>query len=206
MIGDIENLLNLPFDTLFVLAVGYMGYRAAYIGRGSGKNAVETVFLSTVFAMFARATTLALATTDLDIWAVYPLAALVVLGVALLWRRWLQEWMFRALRRIGIYDHDGFSSVWESMLARPLPPVSQLVVRLKSGKRLMCDQVGRFNASPLGPCLLGEDGSVALYVTHAMTGEDEGWVEMEPVDDDWGQAMTFIRADQISEVEIRRIA
>ncbi|MCC5965531.1 MAG: hypothetical protein JJU24_05280 [Natronohydrobacter sp.] len=206
MIGDIENLLNLPFDTLFVLAVGYMGYRAAYIGRGAGKNAVETVFLSAVFAMLARAATLALATTDLDVWAVYPLAALVVLGVALLWRRWLQEWMFRALRRIGITDHDGFTSVWESMLARPLSPVSQLVVRLKSGKCLMCDQVGRFNASPLGPCLLGEDGSVALYVTHVMTDEDEGWVEMEPVDDEWGQAMTFIRADQISEVEIRRIA
>lgn len=202
--NDLASLLNLPFDTLFIVAIGYLGYRAAYIGRGVGKNAVETVFLSAVFAMLAKAATLILSAADADPWVAYPVAAASVLIAALVWRRWLQELSFRCLRHLGINDHDGFTSVWDSMLARPLPPPSQLLVRLKSGKLLMCDEVSRFNNCPLGPCLLGEDGSVALYVTHVMTDEAEGWVEMEPVHEKWGAAMTFVRADQISEVEIRR--
>lgn len=31
---DLASLLNLPFDTLFTVAVGYLGYRVAYIGLG----------------------------------------------------------------------------------------------------------------------------------------------------------------------------
>lgn len=201
--NDIASLLTLPFDTLFVVAAGYLGFRAAYVGRGAGRSTVDTLFLSAVFGLLAKSIVLALAGTA-STWLRYPGAVLVVLGVAFLWRAWLQEAVFRILRRLKINDHDGFSSVWESMLARPLPVVSQVVVRLKSGRHVMCDNTVLYQDYPLGPFLFGEDGSVALYVTHVRTDPAEGWVEQSPVIDGWGNSMTFIRADEISDVEVRR--
>lgn len=148
--------------------------------------------------------TLGLAATGLPAWAAYGATVPVVLALALVWRRGVQEALFRLQRLLNLNLHDGFTSVCDSMLAHPLPPINQIVLRLKSGKQLMCDDVGRFNSSPLGPCLLGEDGSVALCVTHKVDDRAEGWVEMEPVHAERGEAMTYVRADQISEVEIRR--
>lgn len=202
--NELTSLLDLPFDTLFVVAVGYLGYRAAYIGRGAGRSGVETVFLSAVFALIAKAMTLGLFGFGAASWVGYAVTVPAVVALAMIWRRWLQEVVFRLLRWLDLNDHDGFTSVWDSMLARPLPPITQIVVRMKSGRKLLCDDVGRFNNSPLGPCLLGEDGSVALYVTHVMTDEAEGWVEVEPVHAKWGESMTYIRAEAISDVDIRR--
>lgn len=204
--NELSSLLNLPFDTLFLVAVGYLSYRVAYIGRGAGRSGIETVFLSAVFAMLAKAITLGLLAARLPEWLNYAVTVPAVVALALAWRRWLQELLFRLQRRLGINEHDGFTGVWDSMLSRPLPPITQIVVRLKSGRQLMSDDVARFSKSPLGPCLLGEDGSIAIYVTHVINDREVGWVETEPVHAEWGESMTYIRADQISEVEIRRAA
>lgn len=202
--NEIATLLSLPFDTLFIVAVGYLGFRAAYVGRGAGANVIDTLFLSAVFGLIAKAAALIMAACSMPGWGAYSISVLVTLSLAYSWRGFAQEAVFKILRRLRINDHDGFTSVWQSMLARPLPVVSQVVVRLKSGRHVMCDNTVLFQDYPLGPFLLGEDGSVALYVTHVRTDPVEGWVEQSPVIDGWGASMTFIRADEISDVEVRR--
>jgi hypothetical protein len=202
--NEIATLLSLPFDTLFVVAVGYLGFRAAYIGRGAGNNAIDTLFLSAVFGLIAKATVVGLTTWPVSNGIAYPASILVTLSLAYAWRGFAQELVFKLLRWLRINDHDGFSNVWQSMLARPLPVVSQVVVRLKSGRHVMCDNTVLYQDYPLGPVLFGEDGSVALYVTHVRTDPVEGWVEQSPVIDGWGNSMTFIRADEISDVSVRR--
>lgn len=202
--NELATLLNLPFDTLFVVAVGYLGFRSAYTGRAGGYSAVDVLFLSAVFGLIAKVVLIAISIRGTWAPGIYAAAIIVTVGGALVWRRWLQERLFRGLRHLGISDHDGFFDVWGSMLARPLPAPTQLVVRLKSGRHLMCDALGRFNEMPLGPCLLGEDGSVALYVTHVRTDPAEGWIEMEPFDANFGASMTFVRSEEISDIDIRR--
>jgi hypothetical protein len=110
------------------------------------------------------------------------------------------------LRRLKLVDHDGFHSAWASALGRKLQPPRQLVVRLKSGKRLMCADLADFADAPLGPCLLGPDGSVGLYVTDVMETADGTWDERKPRcgDEAYGWSMTFVAASEISEIEIMR--
>lgn len=72
----------------------------------------------------------------------------------------------------------------------------------------MSERLGDFEKAPLGPCLLGQDGSVALYVTDAMA-KDGDWEKREPFDSehaDWGYVLTYIPANQISEIRLRTVS
>lgn len=202
--NDIQTFLDLPFETLFVLAVGYLGYRLAYTGRASAHRSLDVLFLTAVFGLIARSAVLGFAPRVSDPVWVHALALGITVSSALFWRVWAQEACFRALRYLGISDHDGFASAWSSMLSRPVSRPTQVVVRLKSGRVLLCEQLEKFNDAPMGPCLLGEDGSIGLYVTHVLDSASSEWDERAPFDPFWGYSMTFVAADQISETEIRR--
>lgn len=204
---EVRQLLELPFSTVALLGAGYLGYRLAYIGRDAAHKASDTVFLSLVYAAIAKGVGVLFAPiAEPTLQALAGLAgALVVAGT---WRRRGQEATFATLRRWGVLDHDGFASAWDSALGRRLPPPTRLVVRLKSGKRLMCENLADFEAAPLGPCLLGPDGSVGLYVTDVMEGPGGEWDERKPFDQgatELGYAMTFIMASEVAEIEISRV-
>ncbi|MEZ5752837.1 MAG: hypothetical protein R3D60_13030 [Paracoccaceae bacterium] len=200
---DTATLLSLPFPTLFVLASGFVGYRLAYAGRAKDHKSVDVVFFTAVFGFIAKAEQAAVALIAPE-WVAYLAGVLLTVCVALLWRGWLQEHLFDALRHFRLTNNDGFHGVWESLLARPMGPVKQIVVRLKSGRHLLCDRCADFDDAPLGPGLFGEDGSVALYVTHVRDPGETEWFEMTPHQPDFGYAMTFVRADVIQDVEILR--
>ena len=79
---------------------------------------------------------------------------------------------------------------------------TQLVVMLKSGKSYLCDNLGRFNDAPVGPCLLGEDGSVGMYIT-AIRKQGEEWQNFDPESEN-GFEMSFFKAADIERIDITR--
>lgn len=209
----VKLLLDLPFDILAQLAAGYLSYRLAFIGRDSHHTAIDVTFISLAFAAMTKAIVIVIGLVMLkvgyDPLTILPSigAAFVVLGAAALWRRWGQDRVYNFFRNGGISDHDGQPDVWRSMLARQLKGPTRLVIKLKDGTELMCNQLAKFNDAPLGPCLLGMDGSVALYVTDVRKKGTADWEEISPFDAElpgWGYEMSFIPASEIARIDVTR--
>lgn len=200
----IAQLLNLPFATLSVLGSGYIGYRLSCIGHDGPHGPVDVVFMSLVFAAIAKAVMLLHGSSV--ILAAIPAFAAVFLA-ALFWRALLSPFLQRQFRNAGLIDHDRGRNVWESMIMRTdLHVPRQLVVTLKNGRQLMCEDLKDFKSAPLGPCLLGPDGSIGIYVTSITSKNTGEWEDADAQDDGCGPAMTFIPAAEIERVRIRRPA
>lgn len=197
----VTSLLNLPFATLSALGAGYLAYRLAFVGRDGAHGAVDAVFITTVFAALAKLPSLYPSSSPVSAAIVGLIAALASAAV---WRKFGATFVYEQLRRARISEHDRGRNVWESMLARDLPPPAQLRVKLKDGTDLMCDRLADFNDAPMGPCLLGPDGSLAFYVT-ATRKPGEQWTnaDADTLDPHWGRAITFIPAAEIARTRIR---
>ncbi|KGJ18696.1 hypothetical protein [Paracoccus sanguinis] len=200
-----ETFTTLPYDFLWLFATGYVAYRIAFVGRNSHHKTFDETFLVVVFATLARLISALLATLA----GTYSLsgsvlATLGTLCLAIVWRRWLSCWLRKTLREAKLVDHDGHADVWRSMLAEDLRGPTQLVVVLKSGKSYLCDDLARFNDAPLGPCLWGEDGSVAMYIT-ALRKQGEAWQDCNPEGEN-GFELSFFKAADIERIDITRRA
>ena len=67
----------------------------------------------------------------------------------------------------------------------------------------MCDNLGRFKDAFPASCVLGADGSVALFVTHQIGVGVADWEEMSPADPDWGRLLTYIPASEVAGIYAR---
>ena len=137
-------------------------------------------------------------------WAVVVTVPICSLIASAAWRGWGQKCVFRILRHFKISTHDNFQSAWESVIADDGMDLFQIVVRRTDGVTVMCDDLYAFDKTNTGPCYLGQDGSVALYVTHQ---RDKGgdWEPMtEELDSEvGGQLITVIAADQVASTQLR---
>ncbi|WP_017999904.1 hypothetical protein [Paracoccus sp. N5] len=199
-------LLSLPLSTLLPLAVGYLCYRTAYVGRDGHHKQTDIIFSVVVFAALTRAI------SDLISPKVAPDAGLLIGAwaayvTALYWRRYISGWVAEKLRDAGYIDHDGQPTAWKTMLAAQLKGPTRLTVYLKDGRRLMSSRLSDFNDAPLKSCILGEDGSVGIYVTDAYDPETKKWVPQQPFDEnfaDWGFELTIIPASEVARIEVTR--
>lgn len=202
-----QYLLDLPLETLAALVGGYLGYRIAYTGADTKHSPLDAVFITLVFSFIAKTLIALIAVEGAgDLWLVfaYPVGIFAAIAAACVWRKWLVERAFSALRATGVSAADRCTSAWQSMLHRSRSP-QRLVVRKKNGERVMTSNLSDFNDAPLGACLLGEDGSVGMYVTDIMLANTQEWEERSVFDanaPDWGYDMTFIPASEILDVRI----
>ena len=126
---------------------------------------------------------------------------------AAIWRRWLDGFTFQLLRRTGVSSADRHLSAWQTILTRGAKNPTQLIVKTTGGTLLMCEKLSEFSTAPMGPCVLGTDGSVALYVTHRRAPE-QGWEECLPFEEahaDWGYEMTYIPSAEVAEIRLRSV-
>lgn len=198
---DLTLLLDLPGRSLVLLAAGYMAYRIAYVGRDRNDRPIDILFKVAVFALCAKfgamlTDAISLAGDVHPAWEIAAHCSAVLAAVlsAAIWRKWLERAWFVFLRHLGIVMSDGHLTAWGSIAART-EKVEDLVVRKKDGTALWCADAGLTSGLPFSPCLLGEDGSVALYVTHTKAkGKD--WLKL-----DQPSRLTFVPASEISEIE-----
>ncbi len=200
---QIEALVALPYSTLGLLAAGYLGYRLAYTGKDGTHTTIDVIFLSLVFAFVARvASQFADPVFETGMPPVLFGVAAALVGAAI-WRRWGERAIAHTLRISRISTSDRHPTAWATILADDTKKLSTLVVRKTSGKSFMSEGLEHFRKLKFGPCILGADGSIALFATHFRFNPEDDWQELQPIDSDWGASLIVIPASEISEVEIR---
>lgn len=201
-----EAFLELPLGTLVALGAGYLSYRAAYVGKAGHHTQTDVIFVVIVFAAIAMGTSSIFSSPVAPDAGVF-LGAWVAYVAALLWRKHISHRVAEAVRVSGYGDHDGQPTAWRTMLADQLKGPTRLVVYLKDGRRLMTSRLADFEHLKTGCCILGEDGSIAMYVTDTLDPITNDWIQQEPYDPEnaeWGYELTQIPASEIARVEISR--
>lgn len=195
---EIQTLLNLPIETLAVIAAGYLAYRIAYTGHDANHSTVDVLLLTSVFALIGK-----FAFT----WAkpycpsvVAALSAVILAGVgAAIWRKWLCDRVGHWLYKSGVNPSDRHRSAWDSVRLRSGFAPRHFMLVLDDGSRVMSD-LTRFYAFKDGPALFGADGSVAMFVTSRQDAAGEKWEDAELTDSEGFNCMSYFPEKRIKEM------
>jgi hypothetical protein len=199
--NDLQSLLSLPLGTLAVLAAGYIGYRIAYVGHDSTHSTIDVLFLTLTFSLVARlAEDLIIPHAGLVVAALGGIVAAVV-GAAV-WRSGLEDFSRRLLRLARISTSDRHLTAWDTVRLRRNFSPTWLMLRLTDGRRLLSSDLNRFASMRDGPCILGADGSVAMFVTERRAAQSEEWTPCDLTKEYFGTELTYIPAREISEIRI----
>jgi hypothetical protein len=201
------DILTLPWATLLAIVSGYAAYYIANVGLRDHHKMADTIYSVTIFAFVAAfAYNICRIFFEISlVWSsVITFVSAMFAGAA--WSLFGRSSLERLLRRSRISHADDLPSAWVALFGVK-NPVTQLSVKLKDGSWLMCDDLSKFANSPNGPCILGANGDILMYVTH--TQSDIGvafFPAPDPIDENWGHEITYIPADQIARVDVRRKA
>lgn len=203
MFEDIGNAFNLETEVLITIAIGYLGFRIAYAERSNPENNGQTLFLTVCFSALFQFSS-SLATQLLSFGPSSPYAHIIgsvtTLLAAIWWRRKGMDAYAKVWLGTGGTHLDGLSSVLDTIrTSSKFKPVS-LLVQIDDGPTLYCDDLNQFKNHPFGPCLIGGDGSVALYVTHTHADGMEDWEETPKTALD---QITIVPADRVKLIETR---
>ncbi|MEM6678855.1 MAG: hypothetical protein AAF675_13400 [Pseudomonadota bacterium] len=201
------QILTLSLDLQILLASGVLGYFIAFSGYRRDHRTLEQVAFVLIFAAPAG-----FVLSQVTIVEAAP-APVLTIGLALLssivlgifWRLGAPSFRRVVERNLLIGWDDTLPSAWQSM-TMVRNNATQITVLLNDGSAVHCDDLSRFADQPNGPCLLGFDGSIALYITHVAEPDSESFSENDPLDPTFGAKMTFIPAGDIRRVHYRRRA
>jgi len=214
---NLEKLLQLPYQTLAILVGGYLAYRLAYTGRDSTHRTIDTAAIALVFAFIAQMASAWALTTyvtcyplpetgEVPLWVGYCISLTGIVAtilVAAFWRRLGVVWVATTLRVLGISSADRNVTAWESVIGNEHAGPSSITVLKTNGQGLMCERLIDFKDDQHGPLILGQDGSVALFVTHTRDAGSEDWEPVSPRYEDWGPELTIVPANQVLQIRMR---
>ena len=202
-----ESYIDLPWQTQLVGVSGYFGYVIAYSGRREGHQTFDTAAISLCFGSVC----LFVLSTEAffkGCWPNLPKQVVPILSVVAsvfagaLWRAFLRHFTHDLLKKISRSDDDGLLSAWGTVIQNQTVSYTQLIVTLNDGRVLESYPLGDFSSWPNGPCTLGNDGSIAMYVTHIE--ENGAGRQTNGINDEDGMRITFIPVNQIKEVDFKR--
>lgn len=202
MADDIQALLQLQIETLALLAGGYIAYRIAYTGRDMTHKTVDVVMITAAFAFITQLGVLWSSAAVENVPTQCVGGIVLALVAAIFWRRFGQNWMRRVLRLGRVSLTDGQLSAWDTMMVQEEHTAAALVIKKRDGTILMCDNLHAFRNEPHGPCVLGADGSIAMYVSSFRLPDTVDYIENELRTKDGASMITYIPACEISEIRI----
>ncbi|WP_147238888.1 hypothetical protein [Rhodosalinus halophilus] len=205
------EVIELSWRTQVVIIGGYLAYVIAYSGRRSGHSATDTIGIILCFGglgllsigIAERVNEICGTAFTQSAPFVGTLAVVVPIASALLWRSFLNDFVANSIRIVTGTNEDGLPTAWTTIIQRQGLQYAQLVVTLRDGKVYESYPLGDFNDLPNGPCVLGSDGSIGMYVTY-ITEKDGTGRRIDTISDVDGYRITFIPFSEISEVDLRR--
>jgi hypothetical protein len=201
-----EKLLNLPWEIQLALGSGYVAYALAYLGIKDHHKPVDTAFRTIAFGLCATAV-LTLIPPSYGAWRVAAAISAAIIGGAI-WRYCVADGVQWLVRKTNLSWSDETPSAWARITTHNRRTyVSQLSIQLDDDSWVFCDNTSLFNNSPFGPCVLGPDGDVALYVTHKCgPGPDSEIIAVSDVRDRFhGDSLTYISAARIRRISFRML-
>ncbi|WP_431674451.1 hypothetical protein [Rhizobium leguminosarum] len=197
------KLLNLPWVTLLILAAGYMGYFVAHVGLREHHKTVGVTFNTLVFGFCAAFAYQLSRYMEINILAASGTAVVTSVLLGAVWRALLRPVFYNIMQNTNVSYADDIPTAWLNLFGETNVVASQLLVRLKDGRTLMCSDLHRFKDEPNGPFRFGATGDILMYVTDLKVGY--AWSTIDDVFcDEWGSEITYIPASEVAQVNFRR--
>ena len=147
------------------------------------------------------------------IWAFENAGWLQMLGSALgfiatLWfsMKWRKKWaagVAEQLRLKEVSFADRNLTAWETVVGRESAKPQNIFIKTINGDCYACDELHLFKTEFFGSCILGNDGSVGMYVTSVKEKNDAEWTDVDPHLKGWGPEFRIFAKEQIAEVRMR---
>lgn len=199
------ELSTVPWALLLAFVCGYAGYYVANTGNREHHKKLDITFSMIFFGFlgsFIYEASRRWLSSDILLNSLAAVIGAICIGG--LWRIYGRQLLLQTLRRTGVSHSDDIPSAWRALFEIKDHDGTQLSVRLKDGTWLQCDDLGRFQGSPNGPCTLGATGDILMYVTDTRELHGKS-VPNEAVEfDQWGTEITYIPASEIGRVDFRR--
>jgi hypothetical protein len=114
--------------------------------------------------------------------------------------------LHRGLRHVDISWADDMPTAWATISsANSQHKLTQLSVLLDDGTWLNCSPVGKFNDAPFGPCVLGQSGDLALYVTEEIEPCGKSRPQTTVKHETLGSRLTYIPTANIKRIVMRHV-
>jgi hypothetical protein len=197
------DFLKLPWEIQGALASGYAAYAIAYTGMRERQRPIDIAFLSLVFSIPATLLFGLLARFQLGPMVLVPLAFVVAIGFAIIWRRFLRPHVFPLLRKLNVSWSNDDTSALTTLSDNSKFKVTQAAVLLDDGTWLRCDTAQEFAGAPFAPYLLGANGDIALYLTHEVSPDGTVKTLKTVRDSFYGDRITYIPTTRIRRITIR---
>ncbi|MDO7837147.1 hypothetical protein Q4610_19050 [Sphingobium sp. HBC34] len=198
-----EKLLNLPWEIQLALGSGYVAYMLAYLGIREHHKAIDVTFRTIAFGLCATAV-LTLLPARFGWWRASAAIVVAIVGGGL-WRFFLADAMLWVVRKIDLSWSDETPSAWSRITQHNRKIYyCQITVHLEDDSVLFCNDTRPFADAPFGPCILGPNGDIALYVTHRCEPGAKKFVAIDGIRDQYhGDELTFIPASKVRKVKVR---
>jgi hypothetical protein len=193
------DILSLSWQIQVALGSGYAAYLTAYRGNRAHHTAVDATFMAIAFGLVATACLYLFRRADPIIAGV--MAFIITLIGAGLWKRRLSPLWHKWLRDAHVSLGDDTSTAWVSMICAENHLVTQIAVLTSDDRWLRCDDASAFAGAPHGPCVLGTNGDIVMYLTHVKENGVER--KVTAYDEDYGYRATYIPASHVRQVNIR---
>lgn len=183
---------------------GYTAYMIAYTGIRHHHQTIDTTFRTIAFGLVATAVMLSMPNGGKVLVIAVAVASTVVAGI--IWRTLGMALWEAALRWLDISWADDTPSAWAKLSADQRYHITQISVLTTDGVRLRCNDAALCGRLPLGPCVLGTNGDILLYVTHTKKPGEEEQESVGMNDAHHGAKLTYLPASSIKRLDIRRKA
>ena len=206
------ELLKLPVAIQLGLASGYAGYHFAYVGIREHHKTIDVAFITLVFGLVATVIFFSIIAIEENLKFTGIFGDIVAglfaftgsLGAGIVWRKWGRKWLHEDLRKSDVSWSNDDPSALRTITATTDYYFTQVGVLLQDGTWLLCENAGEFGNAPFGPIAIGQNGDVALYLTHEQKPKARKPKLLTTVRNaDWGDRITYIPSNQIRRITIR---
>lgn len=200
---DIQTISALPEHLQIVLVTGYIGHAIARAGFRDKERPDELFYGILVFGLFGYII-YNLAKPHYTYFLIPSvLGAITTTAIALIWRKHLKHRWDSLLHSTSVSNEDSIKGVWVGLTQNTKVAPTQITVLLKNGISLECNNVQSFGNAPFPRYYSDNDGNLAIYVTKRILADGTEKVLAHTRDETWGDKITFIPKEEISNVGIR---